>query len=155
MELLTLFNNPTSLFLLGTLAIFASIIAKLWSTLGGGKKSTLLVRGHHETISSYLLGYERPSAYNDEIGYQVTFPPNSSPLPTSFNVTIPPRLNPNGVSNLFGLLKNIKDIVIRPKPVRINAPIELVWQVLMDFEAYKVSSEATELTTTSESRGRL
>ena len=65
---------------------------------------------------------------------------HSAAAPTEWNADVPPQLVASYGSHLWlgeRLSKILfPDIVITPDPTEIEAPVDMVWEVLLDFERY-------------------
>ena len=103
------------------------LVLKLYATLDGDKESLVRKRKRGETVTEWLIGEVDESV--DDDGFTISLGGNCAPLETNFDIRQPPRLNPFGISHLFGIFSFVRDIVITPDPVVINAPIETVWKV--------------------------
>lgn len=68
---------------------------------------------------------------------------NTAAYEKTFDYTIVPKLRIDGPSHIYNILGEkvtsfiFPDIQIKIPPIEINAPIDLVWDILMDFKNYE------------------
>ena len=101
-------------------------------------------RKEGQSAREWLMGSSADEVFKcqfDASGFRV-YAENNASVANSYEANVPPRLAWDGVSFGFGILGSklasvlLPDIVIRPKPVVIDASPEDVWRVLLDFDKY-------------------
>lgn len=95
-----------------------------------------------QSVGKWLLGDLQVRRIQTGLpGLQISCNKSSAAV-QNWTADTPPPLLADGVSHLYGLLGPsltatiFPDICVRPSPVDIAAPVEVVWDVLLDFEAY-------------------
>ena len=122
------------------LAVLAVVVARGFRSLAGSASTQRLrPRKPGESPEDWLLGAGvRAKASQGLPGLQIRCGGSAAAL-SEWNADEPPPLSTGGASHLWGLLPRLwpfSDIVIRPKPVKISASIDDVWDAFLDFDSY-------------------
>ena len=142
-------DAATGALLLVFTALVAVVIQQGLAALSGAAgKQRLRPRPAGATPEQWLLGPRHAAAtaaagtgtasHPRLPGLQVSCGPSAAAV-SAWSADEPPPLSAEGPSHLWGLLPRtwpFSDIVIRPEPVEISAPVEVVWEAVLDFDAY-------------------
>lgn len=122
------------------LAGLAAVVARGFRSLEGSSSTQRLrPRKQGESPEDWLLGPGvRAKASQGLPGLQIRCGGSAAAV-SEWSADEPPPLSTAGASHLWGLLPQLwpfSDIVIRPQPVQISEPIDVVWDAFLDFDSY-------------------
>lgn len=122
------------------LTAVAVVVARGFRSLAGSTSTQRpRPRKHGESAEAWLLGPGvRANAAQGLPGLQIRCSGSAAAV-SEWSADEPPPLSTAGASHLWGCLPRcwpFSDIVIRPKPVEISAPVGVVWDAFLDFDRY-------------------
>lgn len=129
-----------------TALLAAAVVHQGFKALSGAAgRQRLRPRPAGATAEAWLLGPSHAAAAaggaSDDArlrGLQIRCGRSAAAV-SAWSADEPPPLSVDGPSHLWGLLPRawpFSDIVIRPAPIQIDAPIELVWDAFLAFDRY-------------------